>query len=231
MKLNIIISVLDSHEVLRRQLQHFNNIGIPNEAEVIIMDDNSDPPLSVDSTIGFIHYNLRIIPTNDPRPWTTGCSKNKAVKHANGEYIFVTDIDHIISKKALDCALSFDGDKLTFPRRWGILTEDGDVLQEKEVLFEYGLTKVRYLKNGLKAGHHPNTFVMKKSIYTDLLGGYDESLCGRYGGSDVDINKRYGKLHYAGKVKRSVRGPHIYVFPDPRRDVKKIFHNLKRKKK
>ena len=44
--------------------------------------------------------------------------------------------------------------------------------------------------------------------------GYDESLWGKYGCSDVDLNKRYGGLHYKGRVKRSVRGPHIYVFPD-----------------
>ena len=72
---------------------------------------------------------------------------------------------------------------------------------------------------------------MNKSIYTDMLGGYDESLCGKYGGSDVDLNKRYGALHREGKVARSVKVPQMFVFPDPRKDVKKLFHSLRRKKK
>ena len=45
MKLSIVIPVLDSHEVLRRQLLHFDRMKLRRDTEIIIVDDGSDPPL------------------------------------------------------------------------------------------------------------------------------------------------------------------------------------------
>ena len=43
MRLSIIIPVLNSHEVVRRQLLHFERIGLPPDTELILVDDGSDP--------------------------------------------------------------------------------------------------------------------------------------------------------------------------------------------
>ena len=165
-RVSIIIAVLDSHEVVLRQLKYFNRF-IPdhyNWAEVIIMDDGSDPPIFFDLSI---HYQLRIIRTDDKRPWSQPCARNAGAKLARGEYLFMTDIDHIISRQAFETALSFEGDKMVFPREWAILDKRYRIRRDPDVLSTYGLI------NGKGAGSHANTFVMRKSIF-DELGGYDD---------------------------------------------------------
>ena len=45
MKLSIVIPCLDSHEVLRRQLIHFERMALPEDTELILVDDGSNPPI------------------------------------------------------------------------------------------------------------------------------------------------------------------------------------------
>jgi len=45
MKLSIIIPVLNSHEIVRRQIEHFRKMDLSDDVELIIIDDGSDPPL------------------------------------------------------------------------------------------------------------------------------------------------------------------------------------------
>ena len=223
MRLSIIIAVLDSHEVLRRQLLHFSKMRLSEKGvEIIIVDDGSYPPLRDISGTATILY------TNDKRPWTQPCARNYGAQLAEGEYFFMTDIDHILTFDSIKMALDFDVDKMMFPRRWSILDLNGNVCNQPDKLFEYGLNKELYDARGLSAGMHTNTFVMRAQIFNEL-GGYDESFCGKYGGDDTDFAYRYSKLHYDGKVSRHVMGPPIGVYPDPQSDVKKIFHRLREK--
>jgi len=46
-KLSIIIPVLNSHEIVRRQIEHFKKMDLPDDIELIIVDDGSDPPLEL----------------------------------------------------------------------------------------------------------------------------------------------------------------------------------------
>ena len=46
-KLSIIIPVLNSHEIVRRQIAHFKKMNLPDDVELIIVDDGSDPPLEI----------------------------------------------------------------------------------------------------------------------------------------------------------------------------------------
>jgi len=46
-KLSIIIPVLNSHEIVRRQIAHFKKMNLPDDVELIIVDDGSDPPLEL----------------------------------------------------------------------------------------------------------------------------------------------------------------------------------------
>jgi len=72
-----------------------------------------------------------------------------------------------------------------------------------------------------------NSFLIRKRVF-DLLGGYDERYCGRYGGDDVDLNERYAALCRRGLAKpEEIRGEG-FVFPNPALDVKRLFHALKR---
>ena len=46
-RLSIIIPVLNSHEIVRRQIEHFKKMDLPDDVELIIVDDGSDPPLEI----------------------------------------------------------------------------------------------------------------------------------------------------------------------------------------
>jgi len=222
MKASIIIAVLNSHEVVNRQLRHFKGI-IPNNCEVIIIDDGSEPSITFNEKID---YRLKLFATHDERPWSQPCARNRGAEIAQSEYVLMTDIDHVFSEEAINAVVNFNGDKMVFPRQWAVLSDEGKIIQDPEVLFEYGLDTELYKQRGLHAGQHANTFAMKKILY-DMLGGYKESFCGKYGGDDTDFARRYGELHYKGLAKRHVHGPAIYVYPNPRKDVKGLFHKLR----
>jgi len=50
MKVSVIIAVLNSHEVVRRQIEHFKKMELSSDVEIILVDDGSNPPL------GFFDY-------------------------------------------------------------------------------------------------------------------------------------------------------------------------------
>jgi len=114
--------------------------------------------------------------------------------------------------------------KMEFRRTWGILNEDGTINTDEKILTEYGLPENE--KGKISSPY--NIFAIKKTLFEILKGYNDEKFAGRYGGEDVDFSNRYGQLHKEGKANRSKQGGIMYVYPDPRKDIKKIFHNLRR---
>lgn len=195
MKLSVVISVYQSHEIVRRQLLHFKKLNLP--IEVIIVDDNSNPPIEGAT-----------IRTNNEMAWTQGLGRNAGAKIAKGEYIFFTDIDHILSEEALKDALNFTGNKMIFRRRIAVLDSEGNIRQDHKTLRAWG-----YVGRDLDASVHGNTFVIKKSIF-DELGGYDRGIVGYHpkhkGGDDVYFNAKWNRAYRGVKP---VVGHDIYVFP------------------
>lgn len=231
MKLSVIIAILDSHEVFRRQLLHFEKMNLPtNDVEFIFVDDGSEIPLKKYIYKHLDHaldLNYRILETHDERKWSQPCARNFGSKIAESQRFLMTDIDHILSKEAIIFCMDSDANKIMFPRQWGVLDERGGINQSHHVLNKYGLPPGIWEQRGLNGGMHHNTFMMKRKWFREL-GGYDESFCGKYGGDDTDLSRRYGHLVYKGKATRHILGPRIYVYPDPNRDVQKIFHSIRR---
>jgi len=216
MKVSIVIAVLDSHEIVRRQALHFKKMGLPETVEIILVDDGSSVPIKdINSKILNIYY------TNNRRPWTQGIARNFGVSKAKGEFIFITDIDHIITKEAIDAVLNFDGDKMVFPRYYGILDEDGNIVCNEKSMLEFGLhpVRVRTRRGYMCAGLHGNTFAIRKSIF-DKIGGYDPRLCetgfhmgGRFASEEGRFNIKYNRMLRHGEVKQQVVGPKVYCYP------------------
>ena len=222
MRGSIIIAVLESYNVVERQLKWFSGwLNKYKDWEFILVDDGSDPEIQSIP----VPFNFTLLQTHDKRPWSQPCARNFGAKHARGEYLFFTDIDHIITEEAVQAVNNFKGDMLRFKRVPGVLNHFGEIIDSPEVLEEYGLRPDRR-----RPDEHYNTFAIRKSIFIDQLRGYDSKFCGKYGGDDTDFMNRYGVLHYAGQVERSVQSMvNIFVYPDPKFDKMEVFHSLRRK--
>lgn len=249
-KLSIVIAVLDSHEIVRRQIVHFAMFELPEKIEIVIVDDGSSMPISdwldgelpglgsPETVIDCPNATFRIIQTNDTRRWTQGLARMKGIEAAQGDYIFCTDIDHIISREAIEFALTFDGDKANFQRRFAYLDESGNLVRDREKVIEWGLDPKHIRDAELSDGVHGNTWLMRKSLFWEL-GGYDRKRCEsgtHLQGEDREFNKRYANAQREGKVKPIVTGPPIYFFPMGRyhktgdENPFGLFHNMKKEK-
>ncbi len=214
---------------LERQIKYFSKMNLSDEVEFIFVDDGSQPPLT-----GHMK-NLSIYETHNNLAWTQGLGRNLGAAKAKGEYLFMTDLDHIISREAIEVALKFTGEKMVFRRKIGVLLENGTLTQDREILKEYG-----YEKEDLDASVHGNTFVLKKTIF-DALGGYEprRSLLGYH-----PVHRKTEDCYFLEKWKKyakknnilQVMGPDIYIFPigqfHKTRDLNPmgLFHNLSQEK-
>jgi len=207
----------------------------PDDVEIIFLDDGSDPPLEVPDNPP---RNFTLHVTNDFRKWTSSLARNTGAKLAKGKYLFMTDGDYIISRKAVERARRFNGDRLGCRREFGVLTEDGELTQDHSVLLEYGLIPSRIRNRGTKIPPHPNNFVMRKTLFEEM-GGYDEEriLSMDYPQREDTLFKRkLRRLTNEGKVKMShEERPVLFMFPNGQfcGDVDYnpfgLFHDLTRK--
>jgi glycosyltransferase involved in cell wall biosynthesis len=239
MRISIVIPVLNSHEVLRRQLAYWRKLNLTNDIEIIIMDDGSNPPLWF-SDVEFEQAlpNLQIIPTNDFRPWTWALARNAGARIAQGDYLFMVDLDYIITQDCLDAALAFTGDKLRFKREFGILDENGIISQDLDILRQYGLLESRIQEKGLRLPPHPNNFCIRRELYWEM-GGYREDLIDRPypQKEDTHFKRRWVEFVKAGKAKESEADdrPTLLMFPngqfcgDVDHNPMGLFHSLSRK--
>lgn len=234
MKLSIVIAFIESYEAVKRQVKYFNSMNLPDDIEFILVDDGSVP---AHDPSNYELKNMVFHHTNDFRPWTQGLARNAGAKLAKGEYLLMTDIDHILSKEAIMDSYNFTGSKMIFPRYLAALLEDGTLSQDPKILEEYGLDMSRLgTKRGLFASYHGNTFCMKKETFFEL-GCYDPKHClygkhaARKKGEDSVLNTRWNHWAVKNGVKLDV-GSKIYMFTNGRYNVngdpnpKGLFHHL-----
>ncbi len=238
-KVSIIIPVLNSHEIVRRQILHFEKIGIPEDTEIIIVDDGSNPAIEVHTDLP-----LTILKTNDFREWTWPCARNAGARIARGEYLIMVDLDHIISRELIDCVRAFHGDQVRFNREFGVLTEDGTLTQDTAVLEAYGWPRSRFETRGVKCTPHRNQLAMHRDLYWKL-GGYREDRIGQPypQREDGDFSNARDRLYDKGEIKDfdDVVGyekrPVLYMIPngkycgDVDHNPFNLFHGLTRKTK
>jgi predicted glycosyltransferase involved in capsule biosynthesis len=217
-ELSIIVSVLESYEVVRRQLLHFQRI-LPRECELIMVDDGSEPSLQAVCDSISISFAFKLHFTHDHRPWTQPKGRNIGASFSCAPKLLFFDIDHILTSDIIQACLRYEGDKLHWLRRPGILDERGCIVTDPVVLLEYGLTD-----NFVSV--HANSFMIRQPLFKQL-GGYDERFCGRYGGDDIDFNDRYQRMCQGGRARPEEVIGEGYVFPNPSADVKRVFHSLR----
>jgi len=206
MKVSIIIAVYNSHEAVRRQLLYFKNMQLPGDVELVVVDDGSIPPL--DGATIRTGFNLA---------WTQGLARNIGCANSAGEYLLFTDIDHILSRAAIEDVRNFTGDRMMFHRYFGVLTEEGQLTQDMDILYEYGLKVPVLARRGLYASVHLNTFAIKRSTFVGLEG-YD-ARHSSYGyhpvtkqGDDCAFNKKWNNYARDNGLQLAM-GSDIYMFP------------------
>src|SRR5262245_43804341 len=201
---SLIISVLESYEVVRRQCRHLQAI-LPDDWEFILLD-GSQPALPMP---GDRPRNFTLIYTGNMAPWTQSVARNLGARLARGHYLFFTDIDHIVTREAVEAVGRFTGSRMLFHRSFAVL-EAGCVCRDRAVLQEYGWNEQEETRLAAGGNMHQNTFAIRRELFLDgMQGGYDESLCagGKYGGDDVEFNERYAKLIALGQAESDILGP------------------------
>jgi predicted glycosyltransferase involved in capsule biosynthesis len=218
-RLSLIVSVLESYEAVRRQLLHLGRVLTP-DCELVLVDDGSDPPLRAVCDGVAKPFDFALHCTRDRRPWTQPRARNVGASLARADKLLFFDIDHIVTADVVATCLGYGGDKLHWVRRPGALDSSGNLVTDPAALAAYGMTDDA-------PSVHANSFLIRRALF-EALGGYDERFCGRYGGDDVDFNARYRRLCERGQARpEEVRGAG-YVFPDPARDARGLFHSLGR---
>jgi len=233
LKLSIIIAVLNSHEVVRRQIEYFKKMNLPDDTEIILVDDGSDPPLSApDCKL----RNFAIYATGDTRPWTQPIARNKGARLAKGERLLFTDIDHILSQDLINTVKTTPFRFLRFQREFGVLLEDGTFTQDIDTLKTYGFPVKRLVTRGLRLPVHSNSFSITKDLFW-RIGGMPEDRITYPNREEAVVRKKINQLVRAGKIRRYNDNdrPTIYMFPnggycgDADFNPFGLFHNLNRK--
>ena len=226
MKLSIVIPVLNSHEVVRRQLLYWQRINVPEDVEIILVDDGSDPPLAARSDL-----NLYIHRTNDTRPWTQPAARNIGASFAVGDYLLFTDIDHIVTRKAIEFGRTCKYDFARFRRELGVLNKEGLFSQGREDLTAYGVPP----SQGLRISCHTLSMVIRRTVF-ETTGGFREKLGTYPTHDDGNMKGKLKRLQEAGKITKcpDAERPTIYMIPNGRYCGEKdcnpfgFFHDLTR---
>jgi len=220
MKLSIIIPVLNSHEIVRRQIEHFKKMNLPDDVEIIIVDDGSDPPLESE--------DVKIVQTGDKRPWTQPKARNIGSSKATGETFLFTDIDHVVDERAVDFGREFKYDYGRFKRELGVLDESGDLTQDPDILIDWGVPEAKATGN-LHIGCHVMSQYIKSEVFSKT-GGFREKLTQHPTHDDGYMKRSLNKLNL-NKCPDDER-PVIYMIPNGRyaggKDANPYgyFHNL-----
>jgi hypothetical protein len=238
MKISIVVPVLNSHEVVRRQILHFERIGLNDldDVEIIFVDDGSDPPIQVPECR---LHRFTLLATHDTHPWTWAIARNVGAKAAVGEHLIMVDLDHILSRALIDRCRALTEDRVGFLREFGVLDEHGVFTQDPATLVAYGLPEERSSGRGLHVGYHRNMYCMRRSLYWDL-GGYREDMVYILSyPQPVEqlFHKAFDARMAAGGITQSLQRPMIYLFPNGQHckggDVDTnpfgLFHTLTRK--
>jgi predicted glycosyltransferase involved in capsule biosynthesis len=218
-RLSLIVSVLESYEVVRRQLLHFEGF-LPRNCELILVDDGSEPSLANICAGVPKSFAFRLHETCDRRPWTQPRARNIGASLARADRLLFFDIDHIVTANVVETCLRYQGDKLHWLRRPGVLDQCGRIVTDRAVLRDYGFTNDA-------PSVHANSFMIRRQLFEDM-SGYDERFCGRYGGDDVDFNARYARLCAQGRAQPEDVAGEGFVYPDPAKDAKNMFHSLRK---
>lgn len=158
MKLSIVSAYYENPKMLEVRLKQFQEL--PEFVEFIIVDDGSrDAPLEN----GEFPVRVKVFRVDKDIPWNQDAARNIGAHEAEGEWLLLTDMDHVVPAETVrDFLDSADPRKIYRFRR---VTPNGDPVRP-----------------------HYNTFGMTKEMYW-RIGGYDEDFRGTYGTDKLFVRR------------------------------------------
>jgi hypothetical protein len=227
-KLSIVTAILDSHEIVRRQVLHYNRMDLPPDVEIVWVDDGSEPPIEADLRNG------RIIRTGNKTPWSEHAARNRGGAEAKADMLFFADIDYILPREAIMRAREFTGDRMDIRRWLGVLDEAG-VIRTDEGTLKAWKVRSRWLDRVIPG--HRSQFVMSRKVFNQI-GGYREDLAGTtHPGGGGAGNRFHSQWRYLRRLERAVlsdKKVDVLVFPSGQwcrgndENPSGLFHGLSR---
>lgn len=169
--LSLCLAFYRNQGMLARQFEEWAAYpaDLKTRVEVIVIDDGSpEPAVDVPRPAGLPALTIgRLSDVADPYtpPWRQDAARNRAAHEAVGDWLFLSDMDHVLPADSLLALLDR-------------CDAGGDVVYSFSRLDAPHLTPKRDAQGNLHP--HPNTYAMQKSRYWSI-GGYDEDYCGIYG--------------------------------------------------
>ena len=216
MKLTILVSVLASHEIVRRQLIYLAGLGLSDDIELLLIDDGSNPPITAN---GCGLSNLRIHATNDCRPWTQQIARNLGAAMAQGEYLLCTDIDHVLSRQAIETVRAGQYDVVRFRRELGLLDSNGQFTQDRMLLSTWCVPPERLAEGKrLRISPHSNSYGIRRDLFIELGGSRVDRNAVYPQRDEIPIKRRIKRLQAEGKISviPDELRPTIYMIPNGR---------------
>ena len=157
-RVSIVFPYYDNPEMLRFQLGHFGNYSQEafDACEIVIVDDCSPVFPARDVIREYDLPNIRLFRLGVDLPWNQDAARNIGAHEARGEYLLLTDIDHIVPESTL--------------------LELRDI---EDNLSVYTLARKAHFSDKVIPSH-VNSYFLSKALYWDI-GGYDEEFWGTYG--------------------------------------------------
>lgn len=163
-RVTLVVPFYENHEFLKTQVAHW--AGLPprllEHLEIIVVDDGSPQPLEQLVVPGVRLRQFRI--DVDVR-WNWLAARNIGAHHAGGEWLLLTDMDHVVTREVLEVAIY------------------SDALDLRTV---YAFDRREH--TGQDLAPHSASFLMSKAMFW-RIGGYDEALSGHYG-TDGEYRRR-----------------------------------------
>lgn len=165
-RLTLVLPFYENHRFIETQIAQWKNwpAGVREHVEVMVVDDGSPMPLPRLELLGVRVRQFRI--DVDVR-WNWLAARNIGAHHAAGEWLLITDMDHVVPSETMFAAVFGCHDARTV----------------------YAFQRQEH--TGAIAAPHSASFLMTKAMFW-RIGGYDEALSGHYG-TDGEYRRRLAR--------------------------------------
>ena len=157
-RISIVFPYYDNPEMLRFQLETMSAYSpeILARCEIVVVDDGSPSFPASEVILASPFREVRVFRLLEDKPWNQDAARNIGAFEAEGQYLLLTDIDHIVPEQTLSALYEVDD-------------EDRVYVFSRKAHFSEKIVP-----------SHVNSYFMSRVLYWQI-GGYDEDFWGAYG--------------------------------------------------